>query len=102
MWPALPASDYYEGSVPSRGHRPTAGLPATDPDGRWGGRRRDGSHVHHAPIDGGDAELCPCTIATGTPQSFSVASWPGTLALASESPACGRALPPGPYPPGLS
>ncbi len=47
------------------------------------------------PVDGGGAELCPCSIATGTPQSFPVASWSGTLAPASESPAAAgvRCLP---------
>jgi hypothetical protein len=74
MWPAFPASDYYGSSVPSRGRQPTAGLPATALAGRREGRPRDSSHVHHEPFDGGGAQLCPCGIATATPQAFTVAS----------------------------
>ena len=46
VWPALPTSDYYDGSVPSCDQQPTAGLPATGLDSRRGGRSQDGSHVH--------------------------------------------------------
>ena len=41
---------------------------------RRGGRPRDGSHVHHVPLDGVGAQLCPCSLATSTPQAFLVAS----------------------------
>lgn len=34
MWPALPASDYYEGSVPARNLQPTVGLPVSDLESR--------------------------------------------------------------------
>jgi hypothetical protein len=74
MWPAFPTSDYYGGSVPSHDQQPTAGLPATGLDGRWGGRSQDGSHVHHQPVDGVGAQLFPGSLATGTPQTFPVAS----------------------------
>ena len=47
MWTAFPSSDYYGPSAPPRGHQPTAGLPVTALAGRWGGRPRGGSHVHH-------------------------------------------------------
>ena len=51
MRPAFPVSDYYGASVPSRPRQPTAGLPVAYLEGRRGGRHRDGSHVHHDPID---------------------------------------------------
>jgi hypothetical protein len=78
MWPAFPTSDYYGGSVPSHDQQPTAGLPATGLDSRRGGRSQDGSHVHHQPVDGVGAQLFPGSLATGTPQTFPVASWPAT------------------------
>ncbi len=80
MWTAFPSSDYYEGSAPSRGHQPTTRLPAAGNTRRRGGRPRDGSHVHHRPVDGGGAQLFPCSLATGTPQAFPVASQPAQLA----------------------
>ena len=46
MWPALPASDYYGSSVPSRRHQPAKGLPAGQQAAGRGGGCRDGSHVH--------------------------------------------------------
>src|SRR3954463_14553703 len=73
MRPAFPASDYYGPSVPFRRHQPTASLPTTR------GRHRDGSHVHHASIDGIGAQLFPCSIATSTPQTFLAASPPTAL-----------------------
>jgi hypothetical protein len=53
MRPAFPASDYYEPSAPSQRHQPTASLPTQ------GGRRWDGSHVHHVSIDWVGAQLFP-------------------------------------------
>src|SRR5690606_32964201 len=76
MWPAFPTSDYYEPSAPSRSHQPTTDLPATILDGRRVGRLRDGSNVHHQPISGIGAQLCPCSLATSTPQAFPVSSSP--------------------------
>ena len=38
------------------------------------GKSRDGSHVHCDSLDEGGAQLCPCGIATATPQHFTVAS----------------------------
>jgi hypothetical protein len=72
MRPAFPTSDYYEGSAPPRGPQPTASLPAPR------GQPRDGSHVHRRPIDGGGAQLFPCSLATSTPQTFLMASAPAT------------------------
>ncbi len=65
-----------------RGLRPTSALSANSglsvAANRWRlGWCRDGSHVHHEPIGRVGAQLCPCSLATGTPQAFSVASWPG-------------------------
>ena len=59
MWTAFPSSDYYGPSAPSRGHQPTADLPATDLAARGVGRPRDGSHVHHAPFDGSASSSSP-------------------------------------------
>ena len=76
MYVAFPRSDYYGASAPPRGQQPTVDLPAYALAGRRGGRSRSGSHVHHDPISGGGAQLCPCSIATSTPQAFLVASGP--------------------------
>ncbi len=55
------------------------GEPSRSRPGRPGGwGLGDGSHVHHQPVDGLGAQLFPCSLATGTPQSFPVASWPAT------------------------
>jgi hypothetical protein len=54
----------------------TTDLPAAAPAGQRGGRSQGGSHVHHAPVDEGGAQLGSCSIATGTPQSFPLASPP--------------------------
>lgn len=78
MWPALPAPDYYDGSATPRPVQPTTSLPALDPDDRVTGPARGASHVHHTPVDGVGAQLCPCDIATSTPQAFLVASLPAT------------------------
>ena len=72
MRPAFPTSDYYEGSAPPQGQQPTASLPTNR------GQPQDGSHVHRRPIDGGGAQLFPCSLATSTPQTFLMASAPAT------------------------
>ena len=46
MYVALPRSDYYEDSAPSRSYRLTTSLPVTGLAGRGEGRPQDGSHVH--------------------------------------------------------
>jgi hypothetical protein len=62
-----------------------------------------GSHVHHPPIVGGGGQLCPCSLAPGTPQAFPVASsTDGYTRCWSRPPCGGRALRAGPYPPDLS
>jgi len=77
MCAALPRSEYYGGSAPSRSHQLTARLPAAAPAARSDGRGRDGSHVHHVSIDGGSAQLFPGSLTTSTPQTFLVASTAG-------------------------
>ena len=74
MWTAFPSPDYYGGSAPPHSRQPTTGLPAAALAARSDGRPQGGSHVHHVPIDGGGAQLFPGSIATGTPQTFPVAS----------------------------
>jgi len=76
MWPAFPASDYYGGSAPPAKPRRTMRLSATGLADRNRGRLVDGSHVHHSPLDGMDAQLFPGGLATTTPQHFIVASGP--------------------------
>ena len=51
-------------------------LPEAGPAGLTHGRFDDGSHVHHAPLDGMGAQLFPGGLATTTPQHFVVASGP--------------------------
>jgi hypothetical protein len=51
-------------------------LPAAGPAGRTHGCLVDGSHVHHAPLDGMGAQLFPGGLATTTPQHFAMASGP--------------------------
>jgi hypothetical protein len=98
MWPAFPTSDYYDGSAPPRGQQPTASLPAPS------GQPQDGSHVHRQPIDGGGAQLFPCSLAMSTPQTFLMASAPATKFRRRSRPPHqgGRALLLGPHPPGWS
>jgi hypothetical protein len=64
--------DYYGSSAPSD----TDSRQRTCPPPTWpaGGRATsDGSHVHCRPIVGLGAQLCPCGLATPTPQS---SAWP--------------------------
>jgi len=77
MYAAFPRSDYYGASVPSQvlGRRRT--LPSTGLDAR--SDRRPGSVPTFTmrPIDEWGAQLFPDSIATATPQAFTVASPPG-------------------------
>ncbi len=64
-----------------------------------------GSHVHATSIDQVGGQLYPDSLATPTPQTFSVASSPTDLLGVGVDPSgylTGHALHPGPYPPGLS
>ena len=90
------------GAPPHPSRRPTAGLPAARwPAGRAAG---DGSHVHRESLGQGGAQLCPCSIATATPQAFTVASRPTSTPPRSSRPRTGNGVrtAPGPYPPDLS
>jgi hypothetical protein len=55
------------------------GLPAITLAVWWGGRPRDGSHVHHVPVGRMGAQLFRCGLATVTPQAFTVTSWSALL-----------------------
>ncbi len=97
LCPALPGSDYYEGSATPERRQLTASLPTT-----W--RATSGaSHVPRLPIDEGGAQLNPGSIAIGTPQAFPMASCSALcseVGVARRHDLGGRALQPGPHPPG--
>jgi hypothetical protein len=91
MRAAFPPSDYYGSSAPPQGHRRTTRQPAT-PAWMTG---EDGNlgvvpMFTTEPIDGGGAQLCPCDLATVTPQAFTVASRPATQYRPESSPPRGR------------
>ena len=73
MWPAFLAADYYDSSAPSRQHRPATDLPKRQRTTCWRWDCRDGSHVHLGPFHELGAQLCPCDLATVTPQAFTMA-----------------------------
>ena len=79
MCTAFPCSDYYGPSVPYRRHQPTVDLPANQRAAGREGQPRDGSHVHHVPVDRIGAQLSPCSLAPATPQAFTVASPPTSM-----------------------
>ena len=73
MWTAFPPSDYYAGSATPRANRRRV---FPHPAWQVGERGAQGaSQVHRQPIDRVGAQLCPCDLATGTPQSFPMASF---------------------------
>jgi hypothetical protein len=85
MRTALLCSDYYGSSAPPRRHRPATSLPAqpTEVD-------RDGADgvvptFMRGSFDRRGAQLCPCSIATVTPQTFTVASTTGEPYRSSSS-----------------
>src|SRR3954447_24325433 len=93
-WPAFPASEYYGPSAPSRPDRQAMRPPG--PARRWQ-RRRSGRAgtvptFIHEPFDGIGTQLCPCTIATATPQAFTVASRPATSPGPGVPRSAGRAV----------
>jgi hypothetical protein len=110
MCAPLVRSDYYEASAPPDGRQPATSLPIDCPGWAAGRATADGSHVHTTSIDQVDGRLYPDSIATPTPQTFSVASWPtASLGFRVDPRAAevvhehvGHALHPGPYPPDLS
>ena len=76
MCRALPGSEYYGGSAPSRADRRSTRPTQRPRRMRGSGQDRDGSRVHCDSLDEGGARLGPCGIATATPQHFTVASRP--------------------------
>jgi hypothetical protein len=104
MWTAFPSSDYYEASAPSRIFNERRIYPANLYGTQVVGVMRDGSHVHCEPIDQLGIQLCPGSLATATPQFFTVASPPASqTGYGVDLPETGcRALHPDPYPPDLS
>jgi len=78
MYAPLARSDYYGSSAPSTARSRQRACPP--PDWISSGRATvDGSHVHQQPIGQGGAQLYPGSLATPTPQAFSVASPPDSL-----------------------
>ena len=71
MYRALPGSDYYEGSAPSRCHQPTTGLP-TRASGI--GQHRTVPTFTTDRSAGSATSFSPDSLATSTPQAFLVAS----------------------------
>ena len=70
-----PGSEYYGGSAPSRTDRST--MDPAQPSCRMHDRRAGTETVPVFTVDSldeGGAQLCPCGIATATPQHFTVAS----------------------------
>ena len=70
------------------------------------GTETGGSRVHCHPVSGSGIRLCPCGLATATPQPFAMASHPRLPRPGQEFPALpwqdGCAPQPSPYPPDLS
>jgi len=74
MCTAFPCSDYYGSSVRSRPHQPTTDLPADKLAAGSEGAVGMVPTFILQPFDGVGVQLCPCNIATPTPQAFDVAS----------------------------
>ncbi|GIE73323.1 hypothetical protein Apa02nite_094310 [Actinoplanes palleronii] len=78
MYVPLARSDYYGSSAPPTADSRQRACPP--PNGMSGGRATvDGSHVHQQPIGQLGAQLYPDSLATPTPQAFTVASPPTSL-----------------------
>jgi hypothetical protein len=78
MYTPFACSDYYRASVPSRTFNERRIYPANLNGPQAAGVMRDGSHVHCEPIDQLGIQLCPGSLATVTPQFFTVASPPAS------------------------
>jgi hypothetical protein len=73
MWPALPASDYYEDSAPTCGHQQTACLAAARlADGQEGDHRSVPTFTMNR-LTGSVPSFSPAGLSTATPQPFTVA-----------------------------
>jgi len=76
MCTPLACPDYYGASAPSRAFGRRRAYPSRPDGSRAAGPTRDGSRVHCESIDQLGIQLCPGSIATATPQAFTVASPP--------------------------
>ena len=72
----LAHSDYYGASAPSRAFNRRRIYPAIPGDPKRRERRGTVSRVHCESIDQSGTQLCPGSIATATPQTFTMASPP--------------------------
>ncbi|MED7828769.1 hypothetical protein [Streptomyces chiangmaiensis] len=72
----LARSDYYGASAPSSTFDRRRIYPKNPGGYQVKGVMRDGSRVHGESIDQSGIQLCPGSIATVTPQAFTVASPP--------------------------
>lgn len=79
MHGVLLRSDYYEASAPPDGPQPATGLPLAEMDARRLGRPRAVPTFTTESIKEGGVHLYPDSIATATPQAFTVTSPPDTL-----------------------
>src|SRR5689334_20772956 len=101
----LARPDYYGASAPPSGQQLTTSLPTTRPAAWRPGRPRVVPTFTRSSIGQIGAQLYPGSIATPTPQTFSVASPPPAAHGFGVDP---RLMPavthctPGPYPPDLS
>jgi hypothetical protein len=80
MYGPLARSDYYGASAPSRVFNRRRVYPTGPSGARPAGTARDGSRVHCEPIDQLGIQLCPGSIATVTPQTFTMTSPPARQA----------------------
>jgi hypothetical protein len=72
---AFPGSEYYSGSVPSRPGRSTMDPARPSTPEAWDRARAETVPVFtDDSLNEGGAQLCPCGIATATPQHFTMAS----------------------------
>jgi hypothetical protein len=76
----LTRPDYYGASAPSRAFNGRRIYPTGPGGSRAAGTMRDGSRVHCESIDQLGIQLCPGSIATITPQAFTVTSPPARQA----------------------
>jgi hypothetical protein len=80
MCTPLACPDYYGASAPSRAIGRRRAYPTGPGGSQAEGTMRDGSRVHCESIDQLGIQLCPGSIATVTPQAFTVASPPARQA----------------------
>ena len=96
--------DYYGASAPPSGQQPATSLPTTRPDAWQPGQPRMVPTFTRSSIGQAGAQLYPGSLATPTPQTFSVASPPSAAHGFGVDPQNAEVThcTPGPYPPDLS